>query len=199
MAEKITLVGCGIFKEEVEACLAGLGQEGLDIYWQDVGLHDDIGKMEGVLTRETARARAAGAGRVGLLFGQRCLPTMAGFAQAHGVTALPVANCLAALGGGDDKLRELEKDRTLVGTTGWVRKMWLGRRGTALGWNEDDYRMNFGRYDRILVLESPLAPLTEEEIITCFDLVQVPIETQPVTLGYFRETLKKFLAKTAGV
>ncbi len=186
--KKITLIGCGIFQEEVEWVLKKEGLE-LEIDWQEVGLHDHIERMETVLA-ETIRAhRADPAGRpLGLLFGCQCLPEMKIFAQSQGVPALSVRNCLAALVG-DGRLRELEQDRTLVASPGWVRKMWLGRAGTPTGWQADDFRLQFGRYDRILVLDPGLHPLTDEEIITCFDLVQVPIEVQPCDLTHFRHVV----------
>ena len=46
--------------------------------------------------------------------------------------------------------------------------------------------MQFGRYDRVVVLDPGLSPLADEEFLGCFDLVQVPIEVEPCDLEYFR-------------
>lgn len=185
MSKKISLIGCGIFQEEVEHILAREKLD-LEINWLEVGLHDNIERLEETLEQAVADQQAGGDDQPPIfLYGTACLPEMKPFAQKLGARVLPVRNCLAALVG-DEKLKELEQNRTLVASPGWVRKMWLGRAGTAGGWTADDYRMQFGRYDLILVLDPGLTPLTDEEIINCFDLVQVPIEVQPCDLGYFR-------------
>lgn len=183
MHDKIILIGCSIFQEEITQIIEER-KPGLTIDWQEVGLHDNIELLEETLDSRLEAARQSGA-KIGFLYGWACLPEMKKFAKDRGVKYLPAKNCLAALVG-DERLKELEQDRTLVASPGWVRKMWLGRAGTATGWTADDYRMQFGRYDRILVLDPGLKPLSDEEIINCFDLVQVPIETLACDLDHFK-------------
>jgi hypothetical protein len=187
----ITLIGCSIFQEEVENILAGEGRQ-VEIEWLEVGLHDNLERLESVLKQTFEEKQRQGVKPEGLLFGFGCLPEMKAFAAVRGVRLLSVKNCLAILVG-DDELRVLERNRTLVATPGWVRKMWLGRVGTVTGWKRDDYRLNFGRYDQILVLDPGLRPLTDEEIITCYDLVEVPLEIRPCGLEHFRQVLAEFL------
>jgi hypothetical protein len=184
MENKTTVIACGIFQEEVEQVLAEEGLK-LSFDWREAGLHDNIERLEEDLGAAAAAHRAAGERHPALLYGFGCLPEMKAFARERGLALLPVKNCLAALLG-DEQLRELEKDRTLVASSGWLRKMWLGRRDSVLGWKADDYRMQFGRYDRIVVLDSGRRPLNDEEIITCFDLVQTPLEARPCDLGHFK-------------
>ena len=43
--------------------------------------------------------------------------------------------------------------------------------------------MNLGRYERLVVLDAGLAPLTDEETLEAFDLTGVVIETERVDLG----------------
>jgi len=196
MAE-ITLAGCGIFQEEIEHILKE-DNIAVEVKWLEVGLHDNIERLEEVLDTAVKEHRQASGRPMGFLYGCACLPTMKDFARERGVAVLPVRNCLAALVG-DAELKELEQNRTLVASPGWVRKMWLGRAGSSTGWTADDYRMQFGRYDRILVLDPGLKPLTDEEILTCFDLVQVPIETQPCDLEHFRRVFLELLGTCAPV
>ena len=63
----------------------------------------------------------------------------------------------------------------------------------ALGWNEVDVRINLGRYERILVLDAGIEPLTDEETLLFFDLVQVPVEIKKIDLSVFRDLLAKLL------
>ena len=192
MPRSLTLIGCGIFQEETESILAELDSPPT-LIWQPVGLHDNLEIMEETLDQVLADARAGGDPPLGLLFGFGCLPEMRAFAAARRTPCLPTRNCLTALAG-EEGLKGLEKDRTLVASPGWVRKMWLARAGTAGGWKTDDYRQNFGRYDRVVVLDPGLIPLTDEELITCYDLIQVPLEVQHLDLGHFRQLLKIFIS-----
>jgi hypothetical protein len=179
-----------MLQEETEHILAGVDPPPIFI-WQPVGLHDNLEVLEATLDQALADVRAGGGRPSGLLFGFGCLPEMRAFAAARGLALLPTKNCLTALAG-EEGVKNLEKDRTLVASPAWVRKMWLGRAGTAGGWQADDYRQNFGRYDRVVVLDPGLTPLTDEEIITCYDLIQVPLEIQPLGLGHFRQLLEDF-------
>ena len=192
MEKKVTLIACSIFQEELEHILKQ-DQPGLTINWLEVGLHDNIERLEEELGRQLEGCRSEGT-EAGFLYGWACLPEMKKFAESRGVKYLGAKNCLAALVG-DDKLKELEQNRTLVASPGWVRKMWLGRAGSATGWTADDYRMQFGRYDLILVLDPGLNPLSDEEIITCFDLIQVPIETRPCDLEHFKTAFGSLIDK----
>ena len=196
MPSNITLIGCGIFQEEVEAIMKA-EKLNVDIKWLEVGLHDSIERLEESLDEALNLERAQGSSGLGFLYGTACLPEMKVFAAERGVPVLGARNCLAALVG-DEELKGLEQNRTLVASPGWVRKMWLGRAGRPGGWTVDDYRLQFGRYDLILVLDPGLEPLTDEEIITCFDLVQVPLEVRPCDLGYFRRIFLKLLDEARG-
>ncbi|MDR1044025.1 MAG: DUF1638 domain-containing protein [Candidatus Adiutrix sp.] len=195
MEDKTTVIACGIFQEEVEQVLAEDDLK-LSFDWREAGLHDNIERLEEDLGAAVAARLAAGGRRPALLYGCGCLPEMKAFARERGLAVLPVKNCLAALVG-DEQLRELEKDRTMVASIGWVRKMWLGRRDSVLGWKADDYRMQFGRYDRIVVLDTGHRPLSDEEIITCFDLVQVPIEAMSCGLGHFQRVFLDLIRAAA--
>ena len=93
----------------------------------------------------------------------------------------------------DDRASELENSNTMLMTPAWVRT-WPDNMRRILGWNEVDFRMNLGRYDRILVLDSGIHPLSDEETLEFFELVQVPIELEAVNLGYFRTALRNVIA-----
>ena len=54
-------------------------------------------------------------------------------------------------------------------------------------------RINLGRYERILVVDAGIEPLTDEETLSFFDLVQVPVETRKIDLAIFRELLSELL------
>jgi len=193
--KKITLIACSIFQEEAGHVLKEAGGPEAEIHWLEVGLHDNLELLESALDEAVKKHQSGPAAKpAGIMFGWGCLPWMRDFARERNLPVLPVKNCLAALVG-DQELKELEKNNRMVASPGWIRKMWLGRSGTATGWKADDFRLQFGRYDQIVVLDPGLVPLTEEEIITCFDLVQVPLEVRPCDLGHFRRLLLDFVGQ----
>jgi len=195
MKESRILIACGIYQDELAHVLASIDIPDLKIIWLEAGLDNNLEMLEAKLDEAISESRAAGETSLRLMFGRACLPHMAEFAEQRGVTTLSAKNCIAALIGDERKL-ELEKDRTMVITPAWVRKMWLDPAGvkTILGWTETDFRINLGRYDRLLILDTGLNPLTDDEILEAFDLIQVPLEFEPCDLELFRTNCLSFLA-----
>ena len=185
-----TLVACRIFEEELHAVLDTESRlEDIQIVWVDSGLHCDLNRLEEALAKAIATARTAGRD-VRMLFGRGCHPEIDSLAGKCAIRTTPVKNCIEAFLG--EKAKKLEEDRTMVMTPTWIRT-WPHSVRTFLGWNEVDIRMNMGRYDRILVADPGLNPLTDEEILDFFDLVQVPVEVMSLDLGLFRETVARLL------
>jgi hypothetical protein len=83
-----------------------------------------------------------------------------------------------------EKKKELEENRKMIMAPYWIRT-WPAIM-KAFCWNEVDVRINLGRCDRILLIEPEIRPLTDEEILSFFNLVQVPIEVEPMDLTHFR-------------
>ncbi|MDR2461144.1 MAG: DUF1638 domain-containing protein [Deltaproteobacteria bacterium] len=196
MAEKRVIIYCGIFDEELELALAPLSHRyEITFIRLKPGYHCLIEELEARLQEALASDLIKDKKDVRLFFGQKCLPDMPEFAKKHGVKVLPTGNCLSAMVG-DKKLVELERNRTIVLTPAWIRKMFLSPEGipATSSWDAADFRMNFGRYDRVLVLETTEPP-TDEEILETFDLLGNPIiEFEPATLDHFNKLVEEFLA-----
>ncbi|MDR2611508.1 MAG: DUF1638 domain-containing protein [Deltaproteobacteria bacterium] len=197
MRERRVLIACGIFDEELGTALAPLaGRYEAEIIRLPPGYHCEIEALEARLREALADPRAADRSRVRVLFGRRCLPDMEALCRGEGVRCLPTANCLSAMAG-DERVRGLEADgRTMVVTPAWIRKLFLAPDGIPahLRWDPADFRVNFGRYDRVLVLDTGLPP-TDGEVIECFDLFGNPvIETEPCGAERFNGLVEDLLA-----
>ncbi len=48
-------------------------------------------------------------------------------------------------------------------------------------------------YDKILLLDPGIDPLSDEEILMFFDLTQIPIKIEPLELNHFKCILDEFL------
>lgn len=125
------------------------------------------------------------------MYGNGCLPQIKSIADSKGAHIIPTKNCLSAFLG-EEKSIELEQNNTMLMTPTWVR-VWPANMKRFFGWNEVDFRMNLGRYERILVLDSGVNSLTEDEVLEFFDLVQVPVEFMNLNLDHFDNMLNGLL------
>jgi hypothetical protein len=159
-----------------------------DVEWIDTGLHANFGQLEATLKERLLEAAETGRD-VKLLFGSGCHPEICRLARQHGAGIPEVKNCIEAFCG--VQTRELEKNRTMIMTPGWIRS-WRSIMETQ-GWDEIDARINLGVYDRILLLDPGVVPVSDEEVLEFFDLVQVPVEVQSLDLSCFRECISGLL------
>ncbi|MDR2340561.1 MAG: DUF1638 domain-containing protein [Deltaproteobacteria bacterium] len=191
---KRTLIACNIFEDEMNDVLGRHKEFDVDTIWIGAGLHNDLNMMEGRLGEALGKV-TDGDGGVRIMLGHGCMPGLKELADGKGFPVLPFKNCLGALIG-EDRLTELERDRTMVITPAWIRKTWFAEDGirAMLGWDDTDFRMNFGRYDRLLVLDFGLNPLTDEETLEAFSVIEVPIETEAMDLAHFERFFIGFLS-----
>ncbi|MDR1112114.1 MAG: DUF1638 domain-containing protein [Deltaproteobacteria bacterium] len=182
----IVFIGCDVFREELEWVLARHPEVEARGRWLRAGLHNDLGLLERALGQALDEENGSQGPR--LLMGSGCLPHLPEIARERGLRLPGAKNCLDALLG-LERLRELERGRTMVITPSWLRKTWLAEDGirALLGWDEVDFRQNFGRYDRILVLDPGLEPMTDLELLEAFELIGVPLEVEPLDLGHFEK------------
>jgi hypothetical protein len=180
------IIACRVFADELLYVLGD--KEDVEIIWLDAGLHADLPRLEQELTRVLAATRE-NLEEFRLFMGVGCHPDIVKLAEKFGVPLSTVKNCLEAFLG--SRVKELEQDRTMLMTPGWIRA-WPGIMA-SLGWDEVDVRINLGRYNRILLLEPGINPLNDEEVLAFFDLVQVPIEVEPLDLAHFRTALTELL------
>jgi len=183
------LIACKVLEKEIVHSLPP--DVGVEVLWLDAGLHANLPRLEEALMAALDRAKPSER-KTCLLYGQGCHPEIRSFLEKHGVAAFPVKNCIEALLGKDAP--EIKDTKTMIMTPGWVRA-WPAMM-EALGWNEVDVRINLGRYERILVIDAGIDPLTDEEILWFFDLVQVPLETRKIDLSILRELLSGLLGET---
>ncbi|MDR0548661.1 MAG: DUF1638 domain-containing protein [Deltaproteobacteria bacterium] len=190
---KRTIIACSIFESELTNFLEDHAAD-VEIKWLQAGLHCDLDLLEKSLVPmmdETVGSEH----EPRLLIGDGCLPHMKDLAKAREIPLLKSKNCVEALLG-EERLRELERNRTMVITPAWIRKVFLAPNGTRaiLGWDDTDFKINFGRYDRFLVLDSGLDSLSDEETLDFFSIAEVPIETEELDLNRFKEVMTEFLA-----
>lgn len=158
MSQRKLLIACKVFQDELTAVLPE--DTDCDVSWIDAGLHANFDRLEAALNEKLSEAAETGRDVV-LLFGSGCHPEICRMARNHGAGIPQVKNCIEAFCG--VHVRELEKNRTMILTPGWIRS-WRSIMETQ-GWDETDARINLGVYDRILLLDPGVAPVSDEEIL----------------------------------
>ena len=188
---KKDIIACRIFENELTAVLDE--DELPKIHWIEAALHADPAKMESAISQTLSEKIAPGSG-ICFLFGNGCHPDMPDITRkCH--AGLPLEkNCIHAFLG-PEQTKELEKNRTMVITPGWL-DAWQGIM-SAMGWDEVDVRINMGLYDRILLLDPGLVPIDDEALILFYDLVQVPVEIMEISLDYFKAFVRKITVNEA--
>jgi hypothetical protein len=190
VAPRRLVIGCGIFESEAAEALRGFSGAEVEIRWLKAGYHVRPELLGRRISEAAASVPPERRGEIRLLLGERCLDDPG--PELSGLKTLPTANCLTAILG-QERLRELEAGPSLVATPAWVRKIWLARDPELPIWDQAEFRMNFGRYRRIVIVDAGLEPLGELETLAAFDLTGRVIETERADLGLFKRTLWEFL------
>ena len=183
------VVGCAMLKTELFEVLGRQDEFEVEFRWLKAGYHVDMDLLERRLA-EALNGLECRLEEVRILFGEMCLPEIKKVTGPFKV--MPASNCLVALLG-LERLRALEAGPAMVVTPSWIREIFLNRDPEFHVWDEAEYRMNLGRYERIVVLDSGLDPLSDEETITAFDLMGKVLETEPLTLDRFENLIMEFL------
>lgn len=192
--KKHHLITCPIFARELAAVLPEDAATPT-VQLMDYRVHFD----PEVMAREAARGvRAAGDEGAGVSFlvGRECesLQPLSNIAEGCGGRLTEGLNCIE-LFLGREKARKLQENRATVMTPAWMEMI-----SKSIGdghWTVEDARINLGHYDRIILLDFGLEPLSDEMILEFFELSQVPIEILPVTLDHFRQVVDKLLTDRA--
>ncbi|MDR3279831.1 MAG: DUF1638 domain-containing protein [Synergistaceae bacterium] len=185
----LCIVSCGIFQPELEKLLPEIGRElncELEIGFVPPALHVDYKKLaEGIylgLERFTGR-------NVLMLYGSMCHPDLPNMMKDVGALYLKAGNCIDAMVSPESKA-EFEKKygKLFYMTAGWLR-YWRDIFQKGMGWDTIDARMNMGFYDQVIVLDSGIYEISDEELIEFYEFTQVPVDVEPITLDYFRGVL----------
>ncbi len=186
----LSLIACPIFRQELEHVLAEL-QIDLPIDYMHYTIHNNPLKMEEQLQAGVEKAARQGAD-VRFLVGRHCKGKrdMDQVVEGCGGKIPQARNCIDMLIG-DTLVQKLQKNRTSLMTPAWIRM--INRSIQEGQWTVTDARMNLGWYNRILILDTGVAPLSDEQIMEFYDLTQVEIDILPVDLIYFKKLLLDLL------
>ncbi len=184
------LIACPIFQRELESVLLELGLAP-SIKYMHYTIHNNPLVMEEQLVEKVTDAKKS-TQNVRFLVGKHCK----GKRDINEVVEscngkIPQArNCIDMLIG-SELTKELQKNRTSLMTPAWIRMI---NQSIADGqWSVTDARVNLGWYNKILILDTGVEPLDDEQIMEFYDLTQVEIDILPVNLKHFKALLQELL------
>jgi hypothetical protein len=187
----IPVLSCGIYQAELEKVLPEIEEElGVDLRARYLPPALDVNESR------LAEAIAGGLSEINapgaedkqpllLLYGRMCHTDMAGITQGTAAVYPGAANCVEAFLS-PEKKKELDATGNVYYLTMSGLKLWREIYQQGHGWDAVDARINFGSFDRIVVLDCGLFEITEEALFDFFEFTQVPVEVMPITLDYFK-------------
>jgi len=184
------LVACPIFRKELESVLGELGSTP-QINYMHYTIHNSPLRMEEELQENVAKVAATGK-EVRLLVGKQCKGKrdMAEVVKDCGGKIPQAKNCIDMLIG-NELAKKLQENRTSLMTPAWIRMI---NQSIADGnWSVTDARLNLGWYNTILILDTGVDSLSDEQIMEFYDLTQVEIDILPVTLEHFKTLIQELL------
>jgi len=174
------LVACSIFRSELEHVLGA----DLTVAWLPAGLHVSEERLGQALDEALGTEHG-----VACFYGA-CHPDLDARLAERGGRRLNAKNCIAAFLSPAEQAKLGE--RTFIMSPGWL-KAWRSIFVEGLGWDEIDARLNFGAYDRVVILDFGLEPIDDLDVLEFFDYTETEVEIVPATLNYFRARVAEIL------
>ncbi|HMM05280.1 MAG TPA: DUF1638 domain-containing protein [Clostridiales bacterium] len=195
MRKTLHVLSCGIFQPELERIFTELKDDLADyeiaVDFIPPGLHvnnDKLGK--GIAAGLTSLKED----KILLLYGSMCHPDLAEIVKEYDLIYPEMPNCVEIMLSPARK-KELDQGGNIFYmTAGWL-KYWHEIFQQEQGWDETDARINFGFYDKIVVLDSGCFDIDEEEMFCFFDYTQIPIEVEPIDLEHFKTVILDLCTK----
>jgi hypothetical protein len=189
--QTIPVLSCGIYQAELESILPEIEEElgaALSIRYLPPALDVNETRLAEAIAGELAEncvREGDGKNPPLLLYGRMCHTDMAGITRGTGAVYPGAANCVEAFLS-PEKKKEIDATGNVYYLAMSGLKLWREIYQQGHGWDAVDARINFGSFDRIVVLDCGLFEIADEALFDFFEFTQVPVEVMPITLDYFK-------------
>ncbi|GHV83473.1 hypothetical protein AGMMS50212_08130 [Spirochaetia bacterium] len=180
----LPILSCGIFQWELEKILPQLKEklgEEISAKFLPPGLDVSEPKLEAAINEGLASFNNR---KTALLYGSMCHTNMAEVAKASGSIYPKPANCVAILLG-PEKKQEMDAQGNFYYLTSGGLRLWREIYKQGHGWDDADARVNFGSFEKIVVLDTGVIEIPDEELFEFFEFTQVPVEVEKISLDHF--------------
>jgi hypothetical protein len=182
--QTIPVLSCGIYQLELEKILPEI-QEELKVDLRIQYLPPALDVNENRLAKAVTEGLQALDKPAMLLYGRMCHTNMAGITRDTGALCLQAANCVEAFLS-PEKKKAMDATGNIYYLTMSGLTLWREIYRQGHGWDAVDARINFGSFDKIVVLDCGLFEITDEALFDFFEFTQVPVEVMPISLDYFK-------------
>ena len=180
-------VGCSILKEEITAVLNELNID-TEIEYIDAALHVDLDLFEAAFSDKLQSLHKLKLSPKPLvILGNKCHPHLHALAEKFHAKFTEDNNCIELILG--EEMQKIDAEaKTFFVTSGWLRR-WKDIFIKGIGWDSIDARQNFGSYDRILLINTGIGELKDEDVLEFFEYTQKPIEIYNTDLEHLKKVI----------
>jgi hypothetical protein len=182
----ISILSCGIFRFELEKLLPEIREElGIDDIQAEF-LPPALDVNAGLLEESVAgKLEARQNGKNVLLYGSMCHTEWGRITEKSGAVYPKASNCVEILFSPERK-KESDSSANVYYLTMGGLKLWKEIYRQGHGWDSADARVNFGYFEKIVVLDTGIFEITDEELFEFFEYTQIPVEVMKISTDYFK-------------
>ncbi|MDR2097907.1 MAG: DUF1638 domain-containing protein [Spirochaetaceae bacterium] len=180
----LSIVSCGIFRYELEKVLPEIEAElgcAVSVDFLTPALDVNASLLEKSVTEKLDLNQKQ---KTALLYGSMCHTEWPRITEKSGAPYPRASNCAEMLLS-PEKKKELDAGGNVYFLTMGGLKQWKEIYRQGHGWDAADARVNFGYFDKIIVLDSGVFEIKDEDLFEFFEFTQIPVETMSISLDYF--------------
>jgi hypothetical protein len=126
--------------------------------------------------------------KTALLYGNMCHTEWPRITEKSGAVYPKAANCAEILLSPEKKKEFDAKENVYFLTMGGL-KDWKDIYHQGHGWDAADARVNFGYFEKIVVLDTGIFEISDEDLFEFFEFTQTPVEVMKISLDHLKSTL----------
>jgi hypothetical protein len=184
----LTIISCGIFRFELEKIHPELEAElGCSIELDFLPSVLDV-KADSLEKAVTEKLVCHEDQKTVLLYGSMCHTEWPRIIGTRGTVYPKPANCVEILLSPERK-KEFDERENIYFLAISGLKNWEKIYRQEHGWDDADARVNFGYFEKIVVLDTGVFEVSEEDLFAFFDYVQIPVEVMRISLDHFKSLI----------
>jgi hypothetical protein len=184
----LSLISCGIFRYELEKVLPEIEAEAgcrIEADFLAPALDVNAALLEESVAEKLVLHENQ---RNMLLYGSMCHTEWPRITEKSGAIYPKAANCAEMLLS-PEKKKEIDAEGNVYFLTMGGLKQWKEIYRQGHGWDAADALVNFGYFEKIIVLDTGVFEISDEDLFEFFEFTQIPVEVMEISLDYFKSTL----------
>lgn len=185
----IPILSCGVFQWELEKIIPEIEKDlgkSITPTFFPAALDESELKLEAALKDGVANFNNQ---NCAFLYGSMCHTDMARLAEELSAVYPKPPNCAAMLLGTEKKAERDSLGNFYYLTSYGLREWQTVYKNEGHHWDEVDARIKFGYFEKIIVLDTGVIEISDEELFEFFDYTQIPVEVEKISLDHFKSVV----------